>query len=212
MPRSRSRPLQAKGVKARLVRIGNSRGIRIPKVLLEQTGLTDDVTLRVSGNSIIVEATDDPRAGWDEAMQKAVAEHGNELSDEDREWLDAPLNAAFNEEAWIVHQFEIYLVSLDPARGHEMQKTRPCVIVTPDSVNRYVHTVLVAPLSSVIRKYPFTGVQSNFRGHAGQIAVEQIRLRGPFPPHQARGHARRKLCRRAEDESCENVQLTHALR
>jgi antitoxin MazE len=86
------------GVKAKLVRIGNSRGVRIPKILLEQSGLSDSVTLRVSGNSIIVEGTDDPRAGWDEAMREAVAEHGNELTAEDRDWIDAPLNAAFNEE------------------------------------------------------------------------------------------------------------------
>ena len=74
----------------------------------------------------------------------------------------------------VVHQFEIYLVSLDPARGHEMRKTRPCVVVTPDSVNRHVQTVLVAPLTSNIRKYPFR-VASNFGGRPGQIAVEQIR-------------------------------------
>jgi antitoxin MazE len=95
----RVRPV-SNGVKAKLVRIGNSRGVRIPKVLLEQSGLTERVTLRVSGNRIIVEGTADPRAGWEEAMKKAVAEHGNELTDEDREWLDAPLNSAFNEETW----------------------------------------------------------------------------------------------------------------
>jgi mRNA interferase MazF len=74
----------------------------------------------------------------------------------------------------IVHQFEIYLVALDPARGHEMQKTRPCVIVTPDSVNRHVQTVLVAPLTSNIRKYPFRPA-SNFGGKPGQVAIDQIR-------------------------------------
>jgi mRNA interferase MazF len=74
----------------------------------------------------------------------------------------------------VAHQFEIYLVSLDPARGHEMQKTRPCVIVSPDSVNRHVQTVVIVPLSSHVRKYPFR-VASNFGGKSGQVAIEQIR-------------------------------------
>ncbi len=91
------RPL---GVKAKLVRIGNSRGIRLPKSLLEQTGIGEDITLRVDGNSIVVEPAENPRAGWDDAMRKAVAEHGNELTDEDREWLDAPLSSESDEKEW----------------------------------------------------------------------------------------------------------------
>jgi mRNA interferase MazF len=71
-------------------------------------------------------------------------------------------------------RFDVYLVPLDPARGHEMEKTRPCVIVSPEHLNRYLRTVLVAPLTSVPRKYPFR-VESKFGGRPGEVALDQIR-------------------------------------
>ncbi len=71
-------------------------------------------------------------------------------------------------------RFDVYLVPLDPARGHEMRKTRPCVVVSPEQLNRYLHTVLIAPLTSVPRKYPFR-VDSRFGGRPGQVALDQIR-------------------------------------
>lgn len=71
-------------------------------------------------------------------------------------------------------RFDVYLVPLDPARGHEMQKTRPCVVVSPPQLNRYLHTVLIAPLTSVPRKYPFR-VESRFGDRPGQVALDQIR-------------------------------------
>jgi antitoxin MazE len=90
-------PRQA--IKSKLVRIGNSRGIRLPKALLEQAELSDEVTLRVRGRSIIIEPAKHPRAGWEEAMKAAVAE-GNDLTAEDREWLDAPLDPELDEKEW----------------------------------------------------------------------------------------------------------------
>ena len=71
-------------------------------------------------------------------------------------------------------RFDVYLVPLDPARGHEMQKTRPCVIVSPPQLNRYLRTVLIAPMTSIPRKYPFR-VDSRFGARPGQIALDQIR-------------------------------------
>jgi antitoxin MazE len=64
-------------VKARIVRIGNSRGIRIPKVLIEQTGLSDDVEIVVQGNALVISAAACPRAGWNEAF-RAMAGHGDD--------------------------------------------------------------------------------------------------------------------------------------
>src|SRR4051812_3566489 len=90
----RRQPSEPRGVKAKLVQIGNSRGVRIPKVLLEKSGLGENVRLRVFGNGILVEGTEDIHARWEEQFRKAIAEHGNALTEEDREWLDAPLNAA----------------------------------------------------------------------------------------------------------------------
>ena len=77
----------------KLVRIGNSRGVRLPKAVIEQARLGDEVELVVRGHEVILKSLEHPRAGWDELMRKAIAEHGAELTDEDREWLDAPLDA-----------------------------------------------------------------------------------------------------------------------
>jgi antitoxin MazE len=64
-------------VKSRIVRIGNSRGIRIPKPLLEQTGLGEDVEMVVQGNAILLRPLSRPRAGWGEAF-RAMAARGDD--------------------------------------------------------------------------------------------------------------------------------------
>ena len=74
----------------------------------------------------------------------------------------------------VANRFEVYLVPLDPARGHEMRKTRPCIVVTPRLINMAVQTVLIAPLPTVARKYPFR-VDCTFQGRDGQVALDQIR-------------------------------------
>ena len=70
-------------MKARIVRIGNSHGIRIPKPLLEQTGLEGEVELEVQDNLLVIRPVDRARKGWEEAF-RAMAEHGDDrLVDED---------------------------------------------------------------------------------------------------------------------------------
>ncbi len=64
-------------MRVRIVKIGNSQGIRIPKPLLEQTGITDDVELEVDQNQIIIRPISNPRAGWDEAFE-AMAKIGDD--------------------------------------------------------------------------------------------------------------------------------------
>ena len=76
--------------------------------------------------------------------------------------------------ARLPQRFDVFLVPLDPARGKEMRKTRPCAIVSPEQVNRYLGTVLIAPLTSVTRRYPFR-VNCPFAGRPGQVALDQIR-------------------------------------
>ena len=71
-------------------------------------------------------------------------------------------------------RFEVWLVSLDPTRGSEIQKTRPCVIVSPDEMNQHVRTVIVAPMTTASREYP-TRVRVRFEGRAGQVVLDQIR-------------------------------------
>jgi mRNA interferase MazF len=74
----------------------------------------------------------------------------------------------------VVKRFEIYLVSLDPSIGSEIKKTRPCLIISPDEVNKYINTVIIAPLTSTLKKYP-TRVNCEIGGKLGQIAIDQMR-------------------------------------
>ena len=71
-------------------------------------------------------------------------------------------------------QFDIYLVPLDPTVGSEIQKTRPCVIVSPNEMNFGIATVIIAPLTSAQRPYA-TRVPCQFQGKNGQVALDQLR-------------------------------------
>ena len=74
----------------------------------------------------------------------------------------------------MVEQYEVYWVELDPTRGGEMAKTRPCVVVTPSDLNMYLTTVVIAPITSTIRNYPYR-VLCSVAGREGEIATDQIR-------------------------------------
>jgi mRNA interferase MazF len=74
----------------------------------------------------------------------------------------------------VVNRFDIYVVSLDPARGSEIKKTRPCVVISPDEMNHNINTVIIAPMTSSSKKYP-TRVSIEFLGKKGQIVLDQIR-------------------------------------
>jgi mRNA interferase MazF len=69
---------------------------------------------------------------------------------------------------------EVWLVSLDPTHGAEIRKTRPCLVLSPDEMNRYLQTVIVAPMTTTLRPYP-TRVALRFQGKSGQIALDQLR-------------------------------------
>jgi mRNA interferase MazF len=73
-----------------------------------------------------------------------------------------------------VVRFEVYLVDLNPTVGAEIRKTRPCVVVSPDEMNRHISTVIVAPMTTKGRPYP-SRVPCTFRGKAGQIVLDQLR-------------------------------------
>jgi mRNA interferase MazF len=74
----------------------------------------------------------------------------------------------------MVKQYNIYWVNLNPTQGSEISKTRPCVVVSPDALNNHLRTVIVAPLTSTIKRYPFR-VQCTINGKNGEIATDQIR-------------------------------------
>ena len=72
------------------------------------------------------------------------------------------------------NRFDILLVTFDPSQGHEIKKTRPCVIVSPNEMNKYIKTLIVAPMTSKIRNYP-THIPVVFESKEGTIALDQIR-------------------------------------
>jgi mRNA interferase MazF len=73
-----------------------------------------------------------------------------------------------------VKRFDVYLVNLDPTIGHEIKKSRPCLVISPDEMNRYISTVIVAPMTTKGRNYP-TRVPCTFQGKEGQVVIDQLR-------------------------------------
>jgi len=74
----------------------------------------------------------------------------------------------------IVQRFDVFLVNLDPTVGSEIRKTRPCLVISPDEMNRWIRTVIVAPMTTKSRSYP-TRVACEFQGQPGQVVLDQIR-------------------------------------
>jgi mRNA interferase MazF len=73
-----------------------------------------------------------------------------------------------------VRRGQVYLVSLDPTKGREIKKTRPCVVISPDELNAHMHTYIVAPLTTGSHEYPFR-VSCRFQGKSGHVVLDQIR-------------------------------------
>jgi mRNA interferase MazF len=69
---------------------------------------------------------------------------------------------------------EVWLIALDPSKGSEIKKTRPCLVVSPDEMNEPLQTVMVAPMTTTLRSYP-TRVNVTFRNTTGQVALDQLR-------------------------------------
>lgn len=71
-------------------------------------------------------------------------------------------------------QYFIVLVNLDPTVGSEIKKTRPCVIVSPNEINKFLKTIVVAPMTTNLKKYP-TRIEVKHNNKKGMIAIDQIR-------------------------------------
>jgi mRNA interferase MazF len=74
----------------------------------------------------------------------------------------------------MVGRFDVYLVTLDPTVGSEIQKTKPCLVISPDEMNRHIATVIVAPMTTQGRPYP-SRVLCQFEGKEGQVVLDQLR-------------------------------------
>lgn len=73
-----------------------------------------------------------------------------------------------------INRFDAFLVNLDPTVGHEITKIRPCLVISPNEMNRHISTVIVAPMTTKGKKYP-TRIVCSFQGKKGQIVLDQIR-------------------------------------
>jgi len=74
----------------------------------------------------------------------------------------------------VVNRFDVVLINLDPTVGSEIKKTRPCLVISPDEMNRHIRTVIIAPMTSANKDYP-TRVSCRFKKKEGQIVLDQIR-------------------------------------
>ena len=76
-----------------------------------------------------------------------------------------------------MNRFDVSLLNLDPTVGSEIKKTKPCIIISPDKMNRYIRTVIVAPMTTKGKTYP-TRIPLTFQKKKGQIVLDQIRKIG----------------------------------
>jgi len=74
----------------------------------------------------------------------------------------------------VIEQYEVYHVSLDPAQGHEIKKRRPCVVISPNEMNKYISTIIIAPMTTKTHPYP-TRVPVRFKNKNGWVVLDQIR-------------------------------------
>jgi mRNA interferase MazF len=74
----------------------------------------------------------------------------------------------------VIKRFDVYLVNLDPTIGTEIQRTRPCLVISPNEMNRHLRTVVIAPMTTQRRSYP-TRVACRFQGRTGEVVIDQIR-------------------------------------
>jgi len=74
----------------------------------------------------------------------------------------------------VIQQYEVHLIDLDPTKGHEIQKTRPCLIISPNEMNKTIGTVIIAPMTTKSHNYP-TRVELNFHNKEGWIVLDQLR-------------------------------------
>src|SRR4030042_3706469 len=74
----------------------------------------------------------------------------------------------------VINQYDVYLINLDPTIGHEIKKSRPCLIISPNEINHNIDTIIIAPMTTKSRNYP-TRIKLNFEGKEGWIVLDQIR-------------------------------------
>jgi mRNA interferase MazF len=135
-----------------VVKIGNSKGIRFSKTIIERYNIRDTVDLILDKGQIIIKPLARPRKGWEKAFMDMHSNGDDKLLIPD----------IFEDD------------NLDPTIGSEIKKTRPCVVISPDEMNKYLRTVIIAPMTTSSKKYP-TRVEVKHDNKEGWIVLDQIR-------------------------------------
>jgi mRNA interferase MazF len=104
--------------------------------------------------------------------------------------------------AMVVKRFEVWLVDLNPVVGGEISKTRPCLVISPDEVNKVLDTVIIAAMTSVIRHHYPHRVNCTFQNKNGQIALDHIRSISKLRLIKKLGLMDEKTCRQV----CETLK------
>ena len=74
----------------------------------------------------------------------------------------------------VIQQYEIFLINLDPTIGHEIKKSRPCIVLSPNEMNQFIGKIIIAPMTTKSKSYP-SRVELSFQGKKGYIVLDQIR-------------------------------------
>jgi mRNA interferase MazF len=87
----------------------------------------------------------------------------------------------------VINQYDIFWIDLNPARGHEIKKARPCVVLSPDEMNSNINNIIIAPMTSKSRSYP-TRLKVTFEKKPGWIVLDQIRTIDKIRLKEKTGH------------------------
>jgi mRNA interferase MazF len=105
-----------------------------------------------------------------------------------------------------INRYKVFWITLDPTEGSEIAKTRPCVIISPDELNRYLRTVIVAPMTTAQKKYPYR-INCVLAGKSGNIALDQIRTVDKNPYRRLYRQTERRRNRSSKSHFAGNVLL-----
>lgn len=94
----------------------------------------------------------------------------------------------------VIRQYDVFLINLDPTIGHEIKKSRPCVVISPDEMNAHLATIIIAPLTSKSHDYP-TRIPLKFQRKNGWIVLDQIRTVDKIRLIKRLGHIEEKNIR-----------------
>jgi len=92
----------------------------------------------------------------------------------------------------VINQYDVFLINLDPTIGHEIKKSRPCLVISPNEINHNIDTIIIAPMTTKGRDYP-TRIKLKFENKEGWIVIDQIRTVDKIRFIKKLGHVENKI-------------------